>query len=160
MIIRPATAADGDFLADMLVEAVNWSTEWKRKSKRRVLGAPDTAHYVAGWPRDGDLGVVAEAEGDAVGAAWLRFFPLEDPGYGFVAADVPELTIGVAAAWRGRGVGRALLNAVEARARTAGLRRISLSVERRNFAHRLYLAEGYEAVGAGSPDSDTMVKVL
>jgi hypothetical protein len=32
--IRPATAEDGEFLADMLVEAVNWSPEWKPKQRR------------------------------------------------------------------------------------------------------------------------------
>ena len=160
MNIREATRDDGDFLADMLVEAVNWSPEWKRKSRRRVLAAPNTAHYIAGWPREDDLGVVAEADGERIGAAWLRFFPADDPGYGFVAADVPELTVGMAADWRGRGVGRALLRAAEVRAIEAGIGRISLSVERKNFAQRLYLAEGYEVVAEGSPDSDTMVKVL
>ena len=70
---------DGDFLADMLVEAVNWSPEWKRKSKRRILKAPNTAHYIAGWPRPDDLGVIAEADGESVGAAWLRFFTADDP---------------------------------------------------------------------------------
>jgi GNAT superfamily N-acetyltransferase len=160
VIVREAGRDDGDFLADMLVAAVNWSPEWKKQSRRRVLAAPNTAHYIAGWPREDDLGVVAEVDGERVGAAWLRFFPPEEPGYGFVAADVPELTIGVAAPWRGRGVGRALLRALEARAVEAGIRRIGLSVERKNFAQRLYLAEGYEIVGAGSADSDTMVKVL
>ncbi|UOZ04611.1 GNAT family N-acetyltransferase [Amycolatopsis sp. WQ 127309] len=160
MNLREATRDDGNFLTDMLVAAVNWSPEWKKKSRRRVLLAPDTAHYVAGWPRPDDLGVVAEADGERVGAAWLRFFTADDPGYGFVAADVPELSIGVVAAWRGRGVGRALLRAVEGGAVEAGIERISLSVERKNFAQRLYLAEGYEVVGAGSADADTMVKVL
>ncbi|WP_328454736.1 GNAT family N-acetyltransferase [Amycolatopsis sp. NBC_00438] len=160
MNLREATRDDAGFLADMLVEAVNWSPEWKRKSRRRVLRAPNTAHYIAGWPREGDLGVVAEAAGEPIGAAWLRFFSAEDPGYGFVAADVPELTIGVVPAWRGRGVGRALLRGVESRAAEAGIGRIGLSVERKNFAQRLYLAEGYEIVGAGSADADTMVKIL
>ncbi|WP_328648238.1 GNAT family N-acetyltransferase [Amycolatopsis sp. NBC_00348] len=160
MNLREATRDDAGFLTDMLVAAVNWSPEWKKKSRRRVLLAPDTAHYVAGWPRPDDLGVVAEADGERVGAAWLRFFTADDPGYGFVAADAPELSIGVVAAWRGRGVGRALLRAAEDRARTAGVERISLSVERKNFARRLYLAEGYEVVGAGSADADTMVKIL
>jgi hypothetical protein len=29
LTIRNATAADGEFLADMLVAAVNWSPEWR-----------------------------------------------------------------------------------------------------------------------------------
>ena len=49
--IRPATASDGEFLADMLVEVVNWSPEWKPRSRRRVLSAPATGRYIAGWPR-------------------------------------------------------------------------------------------------------------
>jgi GNAT superfamily N-acetyltransferase len=147
-------------MADMLVEAVNWSPEWKKKSRNRVLSAPRTAHYIAGWPRDTDLGVIAEAEGERIGAAWLRFLPSTDPGYGFVGPDVPELTIGVAARWRGRGVGRALLRAIAALARSTGIRLISLSVERKNFAQKLYLSEGYQVADSSYAGSDTMVKDL
>jgi GNAT superfamily N-acetyltransferase len=158
--IRAAVAADAGFLGDMLVEAVNWSTEWRPKSRQHILSAPDTAHYVAGWPRDTDFGVVAEADGQPVGAAWIRFLPQTDPGYGFVAPDVPELTIGVSAAWRGRGVGRALLRAVAGQARARGIGRISLSVERKNHAQRLYLSEGYRVVDSSDAQSDTMLKDL
>lgn len=169
-VIRRATAGDGSFLADMLVEAVNWSPEWKPRSRKRILADHRTAHYISGWPRDTDLGVIAEADGGAggggadgdepAGAAWLRFFPAADPGYGFVAEDVPELSIGVAAGWRGRGLGRALLRAMADEARAAGLRRISLSVERKNYAQRLYLSEGYRIVDNSDQDADTMVKEL
>jgi GNAT superfamily N-acetyltransferase len=106
----------------------------------------------------GDLGVIAEADAVPTGAAWLRFFPPDHPGYGFVAPDVPELTIGVTAAWRGRGVGRALLRAVTGAGAQAGITRVSLSVERKNFARALYLAEGFTVVDASDPQSDTMVK--
>src|SRR5215470_14480463 len=99
-------------MADMLVEAVNWSAERETRNRDRVLSAPSTAHYIVGWPRDTDLGVIAEANGERVGAAWLRFFNATDPGYGFVSSDVPELSMGVAAHWRGRGLGRALLRAI------------------------------------------------
>ncbi|HEY2129098.1 MAG TPA: GNAT family N-acetyltransferase [Streptosporangiaceae bacterium] len=158
--IRPAVAADAGFLGDMLVEATNWSAEWRPKSREHILSAADTAHYLTGWPRGTDLGVIAEADGQSVGAAWIRFLPETDPGYGFVAADVPELTIGVAAGWRGRGVGRALLRALASQARARGIGRISLSVERKNHAQRLYLSEGYRIVDSSDPQSDTMVKEL
>lgn len=159
-IIRQATPEDGTFMADMLVQAVNWSPEWKKKSRKRVLSAPRTAHYIVGWPRDTDLGVIAEVNGERIGAAWLRFHPAADPGYGFVASDVPELTIGVTVHWRGRGAGRALLRAIAGQARSAGIRQISLSVERKNFAQKLYISEGYQIVDSADADSDTMVKDL
>ncbi|HZC60111.1 MAG TPA: GNAT family N-acetyltransferase [Streptosporangiaceae bacterium] len=159
-VVRRAAAEDGPFMADMLVEAANWSADWKKKSRRRVLSAPATAHYIAGWPRDSDLGVIAEADGAPVGAAWLRFLPAADQGYGFVAPGVPELTIGVAGDWRGRGVGRALLRALAGQARSVGIRQISLSVERKNFAQKLYFSEGYQVVDSSDAHSDTMVKDL
>jgi ribosomal protein S18 acetylase RimI-like enzyme len=157
--LRVAGPDDGAFLSDMLVEAVNWSPE-RNLSRDQILAAPELMHYVAGWPRRGDLGMVAEAGELPVGAAWLRFFPADDPGYGFVSADVPELSIGVAAPWRRRGIGRALLRAVANRARSAGIGQISLSVERRNHAQGLYVAEGYKIVESGGAHSDTMIKEL
>ena len=159
-IIRAATAQDGPFLADMLIEAVNWSPEWKKKSRTRVLADPKTGHYIAGWPRDTDLGVIAEIAGAPTGAAWLRYLPASDPGYGFVSPDIPELTIGVAARWRGHGIGRALLKAIADRARQAGIQQVSLSVERKNFAKQLYLSEGYQVTDSTDAQSDTMVKDL
>ena len=165
--IRRARAEDGSFLTDMLVEAVNWSPEWKPRSRQRVLADSKTARYIAGWPRDTDLGVIAEAASadparpaEPAGATWLRFLPAAEPGYGFVAEDVPELSIGVAASWRGRGLGRALLRAVAEQARGQGISRISLSVERKNYAQRLYLSEGYRIVDSSDKDADTMIKDL
>ena len=153
--VRAATAGDADFLADMLVEAANWPSHVDRP-RAEVLADPEIAHYVAGWPRDTDLGVVAVDGDRPVGAAWLRFFTEAEPAYGFVRADVPELAIGVVADQRGRGVGRALLRALADAARLAGIERISLSVERANRAIELYRAEGYRTVSSRD-HADTMV---
>lgn len=157
--IRPATSGDAAFLTDMLIEAVNWSAI-RALSRPQIMASPQTAHYVTGWPGPTDLGVIAEAGGEPVAAAWLRFFADSDPGYGFVSADVPELSIGVVPSWRGRGVGRALLRALAEVARSAGIDRISLSVERENHARNLYLDEGYQVVDTSDDSSDTMIKDL
>ncbi|MEU4887738.1 MULTISPECIES: GNAT family N-acetyltransferase [Streptomyces] len=155
-----ATADDAGFLTDMLVAAVNWDRAREAVGRDRVLVDHRTAHYVEGWPRPGDLGVVAvEAGGQPIGAAWLRLFSSDDPGYGFVAEGVPELSVGVLPPWRGRGVGRALLSEIARAAVEGGFDRICLSVERANRARRLYAAAGFTTVGSG-PDSDTMVMAL
>lgn len=157
--IRPATMEDARLLTDMLVEAANWHPE-RRRSRDVTLADPAVSHYVAGWPRPGDLGSVAvAADGSTIGACWLRLLTQADPGYGFVGAGVPELTLGVNPAWRSRGVGRALLRAVVAQAREAGFARISLSCERANFAMNLYRGEGFVTVESGV-DADTMVRRL
>ena len=154
--IRPATAADADFLGDMLVEAVNWLPQ-RNLPREQVMADPSLAHYVSGWMKQDDLGVVAvDPAGRPVGAAWLRYLTAADPGYGYVSDKVPEVTIGVVEPWRGRGVGRALLRSVLDSARERGVEGISLSVERANFAAGLYAAEGFHTVESFE-DSDTMV---
>jgi GNAT superfamily N-acetyltransferase len=120
------------------------------------LSSPDLAHYITGWPREDDYGVIAEASGVPIGAAWLRLMRAHEPGYGFVAPDVPELSIAVLASWRGHGVGRALLRALVAQARALGTARISLSVERANRAKALYEDEGFRVISS-NPNTDTMV---
>jgi len=147
--IRPAVPADADFLADMLVAAAFWRPGAAVGSVQAVLERPELADYVLGWPRSGDLGVVAE-DGGPVGAAWLRFFPEDRPSYGFVDAATPELSIGVLPAQRGRGVGTSLLAALIKSARELGRPALSLSVEADNPARRLYERFGFQVVGGVS----------
>lgn len=141
----------------MLVEAVNWK-ESRHLERSSVAVDPVLSRYVTGWPRPGDLGVIAEA-GEPIGSVWLRLFTADDPGYGYVADDVPELSMAVVPEWRGRGVGRALLQEMIEQGRSVGHRAISLSVERGNFAYRLYADEGFRIVSEDG-DSDIMLKNL
>jgi len=156
--LRSATGADLPFLTLMLVEAVNWAPS-RAIPLAAVLGEPSLAHYVAGWPGPEEIGVVATEADRPLGAAWLRFFDEADPGFGFVAAETPELSLAVTAPWRRRGVGRALLRDLAARARRAGITAVSLSVERANPASLLYRAEGFVVVG-NDGDADIMVQRL
>lgn len=155
MELRPATADDAGFLAAMLLEAYNW--DGQPRFTLDQLRAEDHAwRYVDRWPLPGDFGVVAELDGTPVGAVWARLLTADRPGYGYVADDVPELSVGVAPDARGRGVGRALLTELIAEARRAQYRRISLSVEPANRAADLYRSLGFTKVGT-SGGSDTMV---
>jgi GNAT superfamily N-acetyltransferase len=146
--VRPATADDAAFVEDMLVEAATWDRHRPRPSRDEVLAAPENAHYVEGWPRPSDAGVVAEDEdGEPVGAAWYRFFDEDDPGYGFVDPSIPEVAIGVVAGHRSQGIGTLLLDRLHAMARDQGVRALSLSVETANPAYLLYARLGYQPVG-------------
>lgn len=143
--LRPATASDAAFLTEMLMAAAFWRPGGPVGTIEAVRRDPQLAHYVAGWRQPGELGVIAETD-QPVGAAWLRFFTAADPGYGFIGAEVPELSMGVAASCRGRGIGRRLLEAVIVQARRRGIPALSLSVEPDNVARRLYESVGFEPV--------------
>lgn len=157
--VRPATAADGGFLADMIVEAANWRQGGARP-RHDIISHPEHSRYVSGWMRPGDAGFVAvDGQADPVGAAWYRMLPRTDPGFGYVGTGVPELIIGVRPIWRAHGVGRALLQELCGYASAQGFARISLSVEKGNFAYTLYRSEGF-AVTQPGVGRDTMVKRL
>jgi ribosomal protein S18 acetylase RimI-like enzyme len=105
------------------------------------------ARYLDGWGRLGDAAVVAETpEGEPAGAAWFRLFSKNAPGWGFVDETTPELAIAVAETFRRRGVGRALLEGLIARARSDGFDAMSLSTLENTSGARLYASFGFRKV--------------
>jgi GNAT superfamily N-acetyltransferase len=141
----------------MLALAADWRAESRVRSVAEVLADPSVAHYAAGWSRTGDEGIIAQdADASPVGAAWWRFFTSDAPGYGFVDSDVPEVSIAVLPEHRGQGVGGLLMRQLIKLAQETALSGLSLSVERDNFAMKLYQALAFVEVG-GSPDAATML---
>ncbi|GAA3899982.1 GNAT family N-acetyltransferase [Microbacterium invictum] len=157
--VRPAVQADAVFLGAMVVAAAQWR-EGRGQPAHEILADPAHSRYLSGWMRPGDAGVVAtDEQDDPIGAAWYRLLPRGDPGFGYVGTGVPELVIGVRPIWRAHGVGRALLRQLCEHARQQGFARLSLSVDRDNFARTLYRSEGF-AVTQRGVGRDTMVKRL
>jgi len=119
-MLRPADQQDTRFLRDMLRHAYHWR-----------MGDPDLPvfRYVKNWGRPGDAGVIASSGPNAYGAAWYRLFPADAPGFAFVDAQTPEVTIAVVPSHRGKGTGGELLEALLERARVDGFSQISLSAE-------------------------------
>jgi ribosomal protein S18 acetylase RimI-like enzyme len=154
--IRPAVASDFDFMVRMLSAASSWRPQAPIPDQAEIFAHHPSAHYIDGWPRPADFGVIAVVN-EPVGAAWCRFFSADDPGYGYISDEVPELAIGVEPAWRGVGIGSSLLSEVVALAGTRRIPAVSLSVERDNPAIRLYHRLGFvECSKAG--DSCTMLR--
>jgi ribosomal protein S18 acetylase RimI-like enzyme len=140
----------------MLGEAAVWRPDKATPSPDRVLDDPRYAMYLAGWPRQGDYGLVAEQDGP-LGAAWYRIYTEASHGYGFVSEDVPELSIAVVTSRRHEGIGRRLLVDLIAASIAQGHPALSLSVNGDNPARGLYESVGFvpvEKVGS----SWTMVR--
>jgi len=147
--VREAAAADRGLLARATLDNMNWNGP--RFTMREVEDTPHFRHYYEGWPSGEDFGLVAEdAKGMAIAVAWLRYFTAEDPGYGFVADGVPELSIWVSTEYRGQGIGGRLLHRIAEVARSRGVTAISLSVEGGNPAARLYARHGFHPAPNGA----------
>jgi len=159
VVIRPMQPDDEPFLWDMGWEAAAMYAELYARGREGFMDIPRVRLYHDDMGRPGDAGVVAVTTGGArPGAAWYRLFSAEEPGFGFIAVDVPELAMGVVAEARGRGIGGALLDALLALAREQGFRALSLAVDRQNPARRLYERKGFRDAGISDPtDSDVMM---
>jgi GNAT superfamily N-acetyltransferase len=150
--ITPADGRDLPFLREMLYEAAFWRPETgdqreaggsPRPSVDEAVATPALALYLDAWGRAGDRALLARQGALPLGAVWYRLFTADRPGYGYVDDETPEVSIGVRASERGKGVGAALLAAVLAQAALDGHRRLSLSVEPDNPALRLYERLGF-----------------
>jgi len=133
-----------------LFEAAFWRPDVARPPLDQALAAPELARYVEGFGRPTYFGVVAEQRGRPLGAAWWRYFDADAPGYGFVDEATPEVSVAVRPDHRRRGIGTALLEALEREARDQRIRRLSLSVERDNPAAALYERLGFQQVEGGA----------
>lgn len=139
---RRATAADLPFLEEVFVRTADWNPSTAKGAEFWHTDA--TFHrYLDGYPRATDFGLVAERDGQLVGAVWSRYFTEAEPGFAFVSAEIPEIGIGVVEGRRGEGIGRALLNALIA----ASDGDLSLGVEDGDPAEELYRKQGFLPVG-------------
>jgi ribosomal protein S18 acetylase RimI-like enzyme len=138
-VIRRGSAADVPFMRSMLAHAYAWRVN-------AFEADIPLSRYVDNWGRPGDVAVIAHETGNRVGAAWLRIFSPDEPGYGYVDDTTPELSIAVVPSRRRHGLGQELLDALVGAARAAGHEAVSLSVESDSPAVGFYERNGFERV--------------
>lgn len=153
MTIRPLSSADRPLLREATLANMNWNGE--KFTFHDVDAAHAISHYFTNFPSGRDFGLAHHDEDVIRAVAWLVFLPVEDPGYGFVDEETPELSIMTFTGSRGQGIGSTLLSEIINEARRRDITGISLSVEDGNDARRIYERAGFDVVGRNG-SSDTM----
>ena len=148
-----------ELLLPFLLQCINWSHSSPELDASVIEADDQLAAYIDGWGRDGDIAVIAwDDDQQPVGAAWCRLLS-DPPGYGWVADDIPEVSIAVAPDAQGKGVGRQLLHTLCRLAAVSGHPALSLSVSDGNMSKHLCTQLGFSDIGR-SGDSDVMLKQL
>lgn len=141
-VIRKMRKEEYRLLGDFLYEAI-YIPEGITAPPKSVINCPELQVYMAGFgSSQHDKALVAEVDGNIVGAIWARI--MND--YGHLDADTPSLAMSVAKAYRGMGIGTLLLAQMLSAARKAGYARLSLSVQKDNYAVKLYRKAGFTTV--------------
>ena len=110
---------------------------------KHIVELPELKVYYQDFgTRAGDICLIAETDNKIVGAVWTRI--VND--FGHIDDDVPSLAIAVSKESRGNGIGtRLLLEMIEV-LKKERFSAVSLSVQKENFAVKLYERAGFEVV--------------
>ena len=141
-IIRNILPKEIPLLDDFLYEAI-FIPDGVPAPPRFIIENEDLQVYIRDFGRlSDDRCLVAEVDGKIVGAVWTRI--MDD--YGHVDDQTPSLAISLHKEFRGQGIGTELLRRMLERLRSDGYRRVSLSVQKANYALRMYEKAGFKTV--------------
>ena len=141
-IIRNIRPEEILVLEDFLYEAI-FIPEGVPAPPRSIIENEDLQVYVRDFGKMADdRCLVAEVDGVIVGAVWTRV--MND--YGHIDNQTPSLAISLYKDYRGKGIGTELLMRMIDLLRNDGYSGVSLSVQKANYALRMYQKAGFEVV--------------
>ncbi|MGE5356638.1 MAG: GNAT family N-acetyltransferase [Deltaproteobacteria bacterium] len=145
VVIRELKNDELSHLDNFLYDAI-FIPEGQEKPDKEIIKLPELSGYIKNFGKDTDHCLVAELNGELIGAIWTRIFSEEKKGFGFVDSKTPELSMSVVENYRKKGIGTKLLKAMLKKLNLLEYGQVSLSVDKQNFAMRLYQKFGFEAV--------------
>ena len=129
-------------LEDFLYEAI-YVPEGVMPPARDIIEMPELKLYIEEFgTRRGDNCLVADFGGKAAGAVWARI--MDD--YGHVDDETPSIAISLYREYRGRGIGSRMMREMLEQLKAQGYKRVSLSVQKANYAVRMYKKFGFAIV--------------
>lgn len=144
-IIREIKQTEIPLLNDFLYEAIFQQDEQNRLP-RDVIEQPELQVYIENFGRKDDDCLVAECDGKIVGAVWTRIITGKVRGFGNVDDQTPEFAISLYPEYRNRGIGTALMKKMLQFLKIKGYRKVSLAVQKDNYALSMYQAVGFSVV--------------
>lgn len=139
--IREIKEREYSVLSDFLYEAI-FIPEGMEKPPQSIIQQPELQVYVSDFGKADDWCLVAEIKGKLAGAVWARI--MND--YGHLDDETPSLAISLYEEYRHLGLGTALMKAMLALLKDKGYKQVSLSVQKANYAVRMYRNIGFEVV--------------
>lgn len=140
--LREIKEAEYPLLDDFLYEAI-FIPEGSEAPPRSIIQTTELQVYVRNFgEQKDDRGIVAEIDGKIVGAVWVRI--MHD--YGHIDDDTPSFAISLYPAYRGLGIGTAMMREMLCALKKSGYRRASLAVQKANYAVKMYRKVGFEVI--------------
>lgn len=139
--IREIRPEEYPLLDDFLYEAI-YIPENMEAPPRDIINQSELQIYVADFGKKDDHALLAIQDEKVVGAVWSRI--MKD--YGHVDDQTPSLAIALFKEYRGNGIGTALMRQMLLLLRDKDYEKVSLSVQKANYAVKMYSAVGFRVL--------------
>ena len=139
--IREIRKNEYSILFDFLYEAI-FIPEGMDKPPKSIIEQPELQVYIEDFGKKDDWCLVAEVKGKIVGAVWVRI--MDD--YGHIDDETPSFAISLYEEYRNMGIGTALMRDMLELLKNKGYKQTSLSVQKANYAVRMYQKVGFEVI--------------
>ena len=140
--IREIRKNEYSILSGFLYESI-FIPEGMNKPPKSIIEQPELQVYIEDFGKKDDWCLVAEINGKIVGAVWVRI--MND--YGHIDDETPSFAISLYEEYRNMGIGTALMRDMLEFLKNKGYKRTSLSVQKANYAVRMYQKVGFEVIG-------------
>lgn len=128
-------------LSEFLYEAI-FIPVGMEKPPKAIIEQPELQVYIADFGKSDDWCLVAEVKEKIVGAVWVRV--MDD--YGHIDDETPSFAISLYEEYRNMGIGTALMRDMLELLKNKGYKQTSLSVQKANYAVRMYQKVGFEVI--------------
>ena len=139
--IRKIRENEYPILSDFLYEAI-FIPEGMDKPPKSIIEQPELQVYIEDFGKKDDWCLVAEIKEKIVGAVWVRI--MDD--YGHIDDETPSFAISLYEEYRNMGIGTALMRDMLELLKNKGYKQTSLSVQKANYAVRMYQKVGFEVI--------------
>ena len=89
-----------------------------------------------------DIALAADVKDKVIGAAWVRI--MDD--YGHIDNETPSLAMSLFKEYRNLGIGTVLLNELLSELKIRGYLKVSVSVQKDNYAQKMYKKAGFKVI--------------
>ena len=140
--IRNIRETEYKILSDFLYEAI-FIPEGVKAPPKDIINKPELQVYISDFGKhSGDYCLVAESDKKIVGAVWVRI--MND--YGHIDNETPSFAISLLKEYRNYGIGTELMKQMLTKLKLEGYKQASLSVQKMNYAVRMYRKIGFEII--------------
>lgn len=157
--IRKIKISEIPILEEMLYQSIYQKDELNL-IPRSVIDIPEVKVYIDAFgQKKDDYCLVADLDGKIVGAVWVRILADKIKGFGNIDNQTPEFAISLFKEYRNFGLGTQLMNKMIVYLKEKGYQKTSLSVQKENYAVKLYKNLGFKIIDKNKDDYIMLMKL-